>query len=192
MDLVRLGRTEPRASRDDSILVGDASGTELLLKCFEISASIATSPFAINSFEAQGVLVLKGDVYTFNTPDVIGFDVSSGVAIPVAGTIELSSGDQEGCGLGSGDGSSVEAVLASGGVVNVTATGADGTTYVCTEQWENLLATLRDLSAFERCPPAVAGDVLTCAHRPKRSPTGRSVPFRWGFRYRFKRLLHGS
>jgi len=166
IDLV-LGRSEPEPSSDDWILVEDedASGTELRVTCFEISTSIATSPFAINSFQPRGVLVLEGDVYTFNGPD-IGFDVSGGSAIPVSGTIELSSGDQVGCGEGSGDGSSVQAELYQEGAttfVNVTATGADGTVYVCTEQWENLLATLGDLNAFERCPPAVAGDVLTCS-----------------------------
>jgi len=165
VDLV-LGRSEPESSSDDWILVEDASGAELRVTCFEISTSIATSPFAINSFQPRGVLVLEGDVYyTFNSPD-IGFDVSGGSAIPVSGTIELSSGDQMGCGFGSGDGSSAQAELYREGAttfVNVTATGTDGTVYVCTEQWENLLAALGDLNAFERCPPAVAGDVLTCA-----------------------------
>ena len=164
VDLV-LGRSEPESSSDDWILVADASGTELRVTCFEISTSIDTSPFLINSFEPQGVLVLEGDVYTFNSRD-IGFDVSGGSAIPVSGTIELSSGDQLGCGFGSGDGSSVQAELYQEGAttfVSVTATGADGTVYACTEQWENLLATLSDLNAFERCPPAVAVDVLTCA-----------------------------
>jgi hypothetical protein len=164
VDLV-LGRSEPESSSDDWILVADASGTELRVTCFEISTSIDTSPFLINSFQPQGVLVLEGDVYTFNSAD-IGFDVAGGSPIPVSGTIELSSGDQLGCGFGSGDGSSVQAELYEEGAttfVNVTATGADGTVYACTEQWENLLATLSDLNAFERCPPAVAGDVLTCA-----------------------------
>jgi len=169
VDLV-LGRSEPEPSGDDWILVEDASGSELRLTCFEISTSIATSPFAINSFQPRGVLVLEGNVYTFNSfdeePPDIGFDVSGGSAIPVSGTIELSSGDQAGCGLAPGDASSAQAELYQEGAttfVNVTATGADGKVYVCNEQWENLLATLRDLSAFESCPPAVAVDVLACA-----------------------------
>lgn len=164
VDLV-LGRSDPESSSADWILVEDASGTELRVTCFEISTSIATSPFAINSFQSRGVLVLEGDVYTFSSPD-IGFDVSGGSAIPVSGTIELSSGDQMGCGFGSGDASSAKAEFYQEGAttfVNVTATGADGKVYVCNEQWENLLATLRDLSAFESCPPAVAVDVLACA-----------------------------
>jgi hypothetical protein len=36
--------------------------------------------------------------------------------------------------------------------VGIVAEGSDGKRFECTVEWENLLNTLRDLTAFDRCP----------------------------------------
>ena len=89
----------------------EENGTPMLFACFEISTKIGTSPLSIEYFRPRGVLALDSQVFTLNgyagDPESIGFDLSSGRAVPDSGTLRLLSGDSVNC-LGgdvAGDGS---------------------------------------------------------------------------------------
>jgi len=139
----------------------EENGTPMLFACFEISTKIGTSPLSIEYFRPRGVLALDSQVFTLNgyagDPESIGFDLSSGRAVPDSGTLRLLSGDSVNC-LGgdvAGDGSHVTAAFrleADDALVDIRAETSSGTVYKCTEEWENLLETLRDVTAFDSCP----------------------------------------
>jgi hypothetical protein len=137
--------------------------------CFQIVTGITVDPPAIDPFQPRGVLLLEGRLYTLNrfpvhdddpdyTVPTIGFDVSGVTAVPISGHLELYSGDQPECDLWgngpAGDTSEVTATFRRAEtvpVVDIRATDPDGKIYECTEEWENLLETLRDI-AFDSCP----------------------------------------
>ncbi|MGB5522108.1 MAG: hypothetical protein WBM96_06045 [Polyangiales bacterium] len=156
VDLV-LGEQGTRGS--DSITVNEKEGGELTFACFKVSMSISVEPPSFDSFEPRGVLLLGDRVYTLNNTDPvpnIGFALSdSGPAVPNSGTLRLDSGDPDGCfsrPAVAGDGSGATATFTSGGKVGIVAEGSDGKRFECIEDWDDLLNTLRDLTAFDSCP----------------------------------------
>jgi hypothetical protein len=152
---------------DEDLITVDEDGRRALeFGCFQVVTGIRTDPPAIDPFQPRGVLLLEGRVYTLNrfvadtnyTVPTIGFDLSGVTAVPVSGYLELYSGDQPDCDLWGasidGDTSKVTATFRRAEtvpVVDIRAEDPDGSIYECTEEWENLLQTLRDI-AFDSCP----------------------------------------
>ncbi len=150
---------------DEDLITVDEDGRRALeFGCFQVVTGIRTDPPAIDPFQPRGVLLLEGRVYTLNSFDAdytvptIGFDLSGVTAVPVSGDLELYSGDQPDCGLwGEGIDGNTSKVTATFRraetvpVVDIRAEDPDGSIYECTEEWENLLQTLRDI-AFDSCP----------------------------------------
>ena len=166
IDLV-LGGVNDRDAPDESTRITlDEDGRRALeFACFEVVTGIRVDPPAIDPFQPRGVLILENRVYTLNsfgesdyTVPSIGFDLSGVTAVPISGYLELHSGNQDvDCGTGGalpGDTSEVTATFRRAEtvpVVDIRATDLDGKIYECTEEWENLLETLRDI-AFDSCP----------------------------------------
>lgn len=146
-----------------NLIAVEENGTLMLFACINISTKIATSPLAIEYFYPQGVLALDSQGFTLNSvpePESIGFDLSSGRAVPNSGMLRLFSGDLFNCfppeaGVPPGDGSFATASFrleTDDALVDIRAETSSGTVYECTEEWENLLDTLRDVTAFDSCP----------------------------------------
>jgi len=145
----------------DNWITVDEDGPPMEFRCFEISTRIATKPLAIDSFRPRGVLLLDDLVFTLNSfevePENIGFDLSGERAVPNSGTLTLFSGDEADCSstFPEGDGSFATGSFrleADDALVDIRAVAPNGTTvYECTETWENLLETLRDI-VFASCP----------------------------------------
>ena len=144
-----------------NLIAVEENGTLMLFACINISTKIATSPLAIEYFYPQGVLALDFQGFTLNgvpEPESIGFDLSSGRAVPNSGRLTLFSGDPLNCFQPRpppGDGSFATAAFrleADDALVDIRAETSSGTVYECTEEWENLLETLRDVTAFDSCP----------------------------------------
>jgi len=171
IDLV-LGGVNDRDVPDESTRITlDEDGRRALeFACFEVVTGIRVDPPAIDPFQPRGVLILENRVYTLNsfgesdyTVPSIGFDLSGVTAVPISGYLELHSGNQNvDCSTGGalpGDTSEVTATFRRAEtvpVVDIRATDVDGKIYECTEEWENLLQTLRDI-AFDSCPCANCG-----------------------------------
>lgn len=162
-----------KASTDRITVVEGAPARTLEFACFEVVTDILVAPPSIEGLSTHGVLSLEGEVY-----EVVGRDIgfgalSGGPAVPTSGNLILTSGESFPCfGVPAGGESSATAefeVVDAQTVVVIESSGADGETFRCTEDWENLLNTLSDLAEFESCPCVAGcggggdGDVIECA-----------------------------
>lgn len=158
----------------DSITLSEGERT-LELGCFDLSTRLGLTTGAIEYLTPIGVLSLDGQVYTLNTyiglAPQIRFDLSSGTAVPNAGSLLIASGDKRldesgssapcfGAGL-AGDDSTAVAAFMPAGVVLVNAVSPQGICFGCSTTWENLLNTLSEI--IDSCSPVTCeGGIPIC------------------------------
>ena len=155
LELISAQITLGQLGNLDRITVVEGAGAPMVLSCFEVSLGLTVDPPppSITNFQAQGVVSLEGQYYTLSSRN-IGFPVSSeGPAVPSKGSLTLTSGESGNCVEGDhrGDGSTATATFTSDGNVGIVAEGSDGKRFECIEDWDDLLNTLRDLTAFDSC-----------------------------------------